>query len=64
MGRNKNEGRGFYGKPIAQKRRNKNEKRNKSECNKNEWGQYIYDDHVLKRLVIFEQTILSGSERK
>ena len=24
----------------ARKQRNKNEKRNKSECNKNEWGQY------------------------
>ena len=40
MGRNKNERRGFYGKSIAQKQRNKNEKRNKSDCNKNEWGQY------------------------
>ena len=39
--RNKNERRGFERKSIAQKQRNKNEKGNKSECNKNEWGQYF-----------------------
>ena len=30
------------GSTASQKQRNKNEKRNKSECNKNEWGQTVF----------------------
>ena len=46
MDRNNNERQGFYVKSIAQKQRNKNEKRNKSECNKNEWGQYYFKNNM------------------
>ena len=50
MGRNNNERRDFYGKSIAQKKRNKNEKRNKSECNKNEWWQYFFSKFAQENL--------------